>query len=68
MVKFVPTGGIDATNARAYLDAGAVAVGLGSSLVRSDFDGSPAAVQDLTARARKVVTAVNAVVAYQQEA
>jgi 2-dehydro-3-deoxyphosphogluconate aldolase/(4S)-4-hydroxy-2-oxoglutarate aldolase len=68
MVKFVPTGGIDASNARAYLDAGAVAVGLGSSLVRSDFDGSPAAVADLTARARKIVAAINPVVAYQQEA
>ncbi|HSH78849.1 MAG TPA: bifunctional 4-hydroxy-2-oxoglutarate aldolase/2-dehydro-3-deoxy-phosphogluconate aldolase [Herpetosiphonaceae bacterium] len=29
----VPTGGIDAGNARAYLDAGAVAVGIGGSLV-----------------------------------
>lgn len=33
---FVPTGGIDASNARAWLDAGAVAVGVGGSLTRGD--------------------------------
>ena len=32
-LKIVPTGGIEADNARAYLDAGAVAVGSGSSLI-----------------------------------
>lgn len=32
-LHLVPTGGIDASNARAYLDAGAVAVGIGGSLV-----------------------------------
>lgn len=30
----VPTGGIDATNARAWLDAGAVALGVGGALMR----------------------------------
>jgi 2-dehydro-3-deoxyphosphogluconate aldolase/(4S)-4-hydroxy-2-oxoglutarate aldolase len=30
--RFVATGGVDATNARGYLDAGAVAVGVGSAL------------------------------------
>jgi 2-dehydro-3-deoxyphosphogluconate aldolase/(4S)-4-hydroxy-2-oxoglutarate aldolase len=35
-VELVPTGGIDATNARSFLDAGAVAVGIGGSLVRAD--------------------------------
>ena len=30
--RFVATGGIDAGNARAYLDAGAVAVGVGTAL------------------------------------
>lgn len=29
----IPTGGIDASNARAYLDAGAVGVGIGGSLI-----------------------------------
>lgn len=32
-VPFVPVGGIDATSARAYLDRGAVAVGVGSPLL-----------------------------------
>ncbi len=32
-VPLVATGGVDETNARAFLDAGAVAVGIGSSLV-----------------------------------
>jgi 2-dehydro-3-deoxyphosphogluconate aldolase/(4S)-4-hydroxy-2-oxoglutarate aldolase len=31
--KFVPTGGIDLSNAAAYLKAGAVALGVGSSLI-----------------------------------
>lgn len=33
MLRLAPTGGIDASNARAYLDAGAVAVGIGGNLV-----------------------------------
>jgi 2-dehydro-3-deoxyphosphogluconate aldolase/(4S)-4-hydroxy-2-oxoglutarate aldolase len=32
-LRFVPTGGIDVSNARAYLDAGAAAVGIGGNLV-----------------------------------
>jgi 2-dehydro-3-deoxyphosphogluconate aldolase/(4S)-4-hydroxy-2-oxoglutarate aldolase len=59
MVEFVPTGGIDEHNARAYFDAGAVAIGLGSSLVKNDFDGSPAAVEDLTDRARRLIESIN---------
>lgn len=35
-IEVIPTGGIDATNARAFLDAGAVAVGIGSAIVRAD--------------------------------
>ena len=34
-VEVIPTGGIDASNARAFLDAGAVAVGIGSAIVRA---------------------------------
>lgn len=34
-IEVIPTGGVDADNARALLDAGAVAVGLGSALVRA---------------------------------
>jgi 2-dehydro-3-deoxyphosphogluconate aldolase/(4S)-4-hydroxy-2-oxoglutarate aldolase len=58
MIHFIPTGGIDASNVRAYLDAGAVAVGLGSALVWNHFDGSPVAVKDLTARARRLMDAI----------
>ena len=32
-LRIVPTGGVGAENARAYLDAGAVAVGIGGSLI-----------------------------------
>ncbi len=35
-IELIPTGGVDASNARAFLDAGAVAVGVGSALSRSD--------------------------------
>jgi 2-dehydro-3-deoxyphosphogluconate aldolase/(4S)-4-hydroxy-2-oxoglutarate aldolase len=36
-LKLIPTGGIDASNAREYLDAGAVAIGVGGSLCRADW-------------------------------
>jgi len=50
-VPLIVTGGIDATNARAFLDAGAVAVGAGSSLTGAD---------DVEAEARRLVEAVRA--------
>jgi 2-dehydro-3-deoxyphosphogluconate aldolase / (4S)-4-hydroxy-2-oxoglutarate aldolase len=34
-IQIVPSGGVDASNAQAFLDAGAVAVGLSSALVRA---------------------------------
>jgi 2-dehydro-3-deoxyphosphogluconate aldolase/(4S)-4-hydroxy-2-oxoglutarate aldolase len=34
-IQIVPSGGVDLSNARAFLDAGAVAVGLSSALVRA---------------------------------
>lgn len=34
-IQIVPSGGVDAGNARSFLDAGAVAVGLSSALVRA---------------------------------
>ncbi len=36
-LKLMPTGGIDLQNARSYLDAGAVAVGVGGPLCRADW-------------------------------
>ncbi len=35
-IEVIPTGGIDASNAAAFLDAGATAVGIGSAIVRGD--------------------------------
>jgi 2-dehydro-3-deoxyphosphogluconate aldolase/(4S)-4-hydroxy-2-oxoglutarate aldolase len=35
-VELIPTGGVDAESARAFLDAGAAAVGIGSAIVRAD--------------------------------
>ncbi|MGW0864861.1 bifunctional 4-hydroxy-2-oxoglutarate aldolase/2-dehydro-3-deoxy-phosphogluconate aldolase [Streptomyces sp. NPDC002611] len=55
-VPFVPVGGVDASAARAYLDRGALAVGVGSPLVGDAADGGD--VGQLRARAaefRKVV-------------
>lgn len=45
-IELVPTGGVDAANARAYLDAGAVAVGVGSSVFDpvAVLDGDTAAI------------------------
>lgn len=58
-IPLVPTGGIDSTNTRAYLEAGAVAVGVGSAIVdsdaiaRSDYDA-------IKRNARRIVEAVQA--------
>src|SRR5689334_20503822 len=57
-LRLVPTGGVSAENARAYLDAGATAVGIGGNLV------SAAAVAEgdwgrIEAAARACVEAVN---------
>jgi 2-dehydro-3-deoxyphosphogluconate aldolase / (4S)-4-hydroxy-2-oxoglutarate aldolase len=35
-IELIATGGVDATNARVFLDAGCVAVGMGSALVRAE--------------------------------
>ena len=47
---FVPVGGVDETAARAYLAAGAVAVGIGSPLIGDAADGG--SITDLRVRAR----------------
>jgi 2-dehydro-3-deoxyphosphogluconate aldolase/(4S)-4-hydroxy-2-oxoglutarate aldolase len=56
-LRLVPTGGISAENARAYLDAGAVAVGMGGNLVPAQAvaQGDWARI---TAAARECATAV----------
>ncbi|MDQ4078416.1 MAG: bifunctional 4-hydroxy-2-oxoglutarate aldolase/2-dehydro-3-deoxy-phosphogluconate aldolase [Chloroflexota bacterium] len=47
-IEFVPTGGISPTNLSEYVRAGAVAVGVGSSLV----PGSPIALEEIEQRAK----------------
>src|SRR5688572_19487917 len=56
-LRLMPTGGVDESNLRAYLDAGAAGFGLGGSLVdrKSAAAGDWAAVAE---RARRVVSAV----------
>jgi 2-dehydro-3-deoxyphosphogluconate aldolase/(4S)-4-hydroxy-2-oxoglutarate aldolase len=56
-LKLVPTGGVSAENARDYLVAGAVAVGIGGSLVSSKLVAAEEFDQ-LTAAARACVDAV----------
>lgn len=55
-IDFVPTGGVTVDNLGAYVRAGAVAVGLGSSLVTGSWQ-DPA---DVTSRARALVKALGA--------
>ncbi|SFF40646.1 2-keto-3-deoxy-phosphogluconate aldolase [Actinacidiphila alni] len=57
-LPFVPVGGVDAPAARAYLAAGALAVGVGSPLVGDAADGGSTAA--LRARARDFLTTVAA--------
>lgn len=56
-LKLVPTGGVSADNARAYLDAGAVAVGMGGQLVSNTLVAA-GAWEEITATARASVAAV----------
>jgi 2-dehydro-3-deoxyphosphogluconate aldolase/(4S)-4-hydroxy-2-oxoglutarate aldolase len=60
-VPLIPTGGVTAANARAYLDAGALAVGLGGSLVGDAGEGGD--LDALRRRAEAVVRAVGEVAA-----
>jgi 2-dehydro-3-deoxyphosphogluconate aldolase/(4S)-4-hydroxy-2-oxoglutarate aldolase len=57
-IPLVPTGGVGADNAAAYLEAGAVAVGLGGSLVGDGVD-----LDALRRRAEDVVRVVRGVAA-----
>jgi len=59
-IPLMPTGGVDETNAAAYLHAGAVGVAVGGKLVAEDAVGR-ADWDALTARARVLVVAVRQV-------
>jgi 2-dehydro-3-deoxyphosphogluconate aldolase/(4S)-4-hydroxy-2-oxoglutarate aldolase len=56
-LRIVPTGGVGVENARAYIDAGAVAVGIGGSLITAK-DVAAEQWDRITAGARAVVEAV----------
>ncbi|MEU6228236.1 bifunctional 4-hydroxy-2-oxoglutarate aldolase/2-dehydro-3-deoxy-phosphogluconate aldolase [Streptomyces sp. NPDC047042] len=56
-VHFVPVGGVDAPAARAYLDRGALAVGVGSPLVGDAADGGDLGQLRLRAAEFRKVTA-----------
>ncbi len=60
-VDLIPTGGVSLENAADFLRAGGVALGLGSVLLPSSFDGSAQAVASLTERARRLMEIVRAV-------
>ena len=49
--ELIPTGGIDATNARLYLEAGAAAVGVGGGIIRADAAGRRALIESVAVRA-----------------
>ena len=48
-VELIATGGVDATNARLYLDSGAVAVGIGSAITKADAQNRRALVEAIRA-------------------
>jgi 2-dehydro-3-deoxyphosphogluconate aldolase / (4S)-4-hydroxy-2-oxoglutarate aldolase len=56
-LRIVPTGGVSAENARVYIDAGAVAVGIGGSLITAK-DVAAENWERITTSARAVVDAV----------
>ena len=48
-IEIIPSGGVDGSNARAFLDAGAVAVGLSGALVRATADERTALIRSIAA-------------------
>ncbi|WP_126425433.1 bifunctional 4-hydroxy-2-oxoglutarate aldolase/2-dehydro-3-deoxy-phosphogluconate aldolase [Brevibacillus marinus] len=57
-IPLMPTGGVDLSNAAAYIKAGAVAVGVGSSLVSFKGEVDEAYLSNLTRTARRFVEIV----------
>ncbi|MFB4167301.1 bifunctional 4-hydroxy-2-oxoglutarate aldolase/2-dehydro-3-deoxy-phosphogluconate aldolase [Virgibacillus sp. JSM 102003] len=52
-IPLMPTGGVDLTNVREYFEKGAVAAGLGSSLVNTKRGVNPETLKDITDKARQ---------------
>lgn len=57
-IPLMPTGGIDLTNTADYIKAGAVAVGVGSTLVKATEVVDQAYLSELTARAKQYIQEV----------
>ena len=57
-IPLMPTGGIDVDNTASYIKAGAVAVGVGSTLVDASKPVDEAYCQALTAKAKQFVSCV----------
>jgi 2-dehydro-3-deoxyphosphogluconate aldolase/(4S)-4-hydroxy-2-oxoglutarate aldolase len=49
-VELIPTGGVDASNAAAFLEAGAAAVGIGGAILRATHEERAALVRSLSSR------------------
>lgn len=58
-ISLMPTGGIDADNINEFQKAGAVAFGVGSSLVKAGHQITGDTLQQLTIRAGRFVQAIN---------
>lgn len=56
-IPFLPTGGVDAASAAAFLQAGAIGVGIGGRLIGDALTGGDLAA--LAARARQLMTALH---------
>jgi 2-dehydro-3-deoxyphosphogluconate aldolase/(4S)-4-hydroxy-2-oxoglutarate aldolase len=56
-IPLMPTGGIDLSNIRAFVDAGAAALGIGSSLVPSKWVINNDSLEQLTQKAAQFVRA-----------
>ncbi|KIL51918.1 bifunctional 4-hydroxy-2-oxoglutarate aldolase/2-dehydro-3-deoxy-phosphogluconate aldolase [Jeotgalibacillus soli] len=57
-IPLMPTGGLDVHNVGDYIKAGAVAAGIGSSLVNTKVEFTPEALKELENRAAQFVKAV----------
>ncbi|WP_223594441.1 bifunctional 4-hydroxy-2-oxoglutarate aldolase/2-dehydro-3-deoxy-phosphogluconate aldolase [Neobacillus bataviensis] len=58
-IPLLPTGGVDLTNIRAYIKAGAAGVGLGSALINLKEDVNESSLQQLTIKARRFVEEIH---------
>ena len=51
-IELIPTGGVDGTNAAAFLEAGAAAVGIGGAITRADGETRRAIVAAVSSAGR----------------